>query len=104
VFDIFVSVKENNMSEFTQASRLWTGGLGLHIGQNPAKTFSFSGSVPAVLGFYRKDGHPLTEEDIRGIAQFGAGLCRKTIGTKTWNTREDAIIEAELLGFTVVNK
>jgi hypothetical protein len=28
VFDIFVSVKENNMSEFTQASRLWTGGLG----------------------------------------------------------------------------
>ena len=92
------------MTEFTQASRLWQGGLGLHIGQNPAKTFSFSGNVPAVLGFYRKDGQPLTDDGIRGIAQFGAGLYRKTIGTKTWTARADAIIEAESLGFTVVNK
>ena len=60
--------------------------------------------MPAVLGFYRKDGQPLTDDDIRGIAQFGAGLYRKTIGTKTWTARADAIIEAESLGFTVVNK
>lgn len=92
------------MSEFQQASKLWSGGLGLHIGQNPAKTFSFSGSVPAILAYYRKDGQPLTEEDARKVIQFGAGLYCNTIGSRTWPTREAAIADAEALGFTVLNK
>jgi hypothetical protein len=92
------------MSEFQEAAKLWSGGLGLHVTLNPAGTWSFVGTVPIGLQYFRRDGSPLTDEDVKRITMCGAGLFRKTIGTRTWPSREEAIAEAEKLGFAVVNK
>ena len=89
------------MSEFSQA--IWGAKYaGLHIIQNPNKTFSFVGSVPASLSYYRKDGQPLTDQNIKEIHQFGAGLLRGEIGPRVWPTREDAIAEANSIGLEVL--
>ena len=91
------------MNEFREAAQIWNAkNLGLHCIENPNKTFSFVGSVPVNLSYFRRDGLPLTEEDVRGIRQCGAGLFRKTIGCRTWPTREAAIAEASSLGYDVM--
>jgi hypothetical protein len=91
------------MTEFQQAMTIASGrGLGLHVIENPNKTFSFVGSVPMNLSYERRDGQPLTEDDVRGIRQCGVGLFRKTIACRVWQTREDAVAEAKALGFEVL--
>ena len=90
------------MSEFSQATKIWTAqNLGLHLIENPNKTFSFVGTVPVNLMYFRRDGLPLTDDDVKGIKQCGAGLFRKTIGCRVWPTRNDAIAEAQSLGYEV---
>lgn len=88
-------------SEFQQALAICNSPLGLHVTKNPAGTWSFVGTVPICLLYFRRDGQPLTEDDIQGIRQCGAGLFRKTIGSRTWPTREAAIAEAQALGYKV---
>ena len=90
------------MSEFREAAQIWNAkNLGLHVIENSNKTFSFVGYVPVNLSYFRRDGLPLTEEDVAGIRQYGAGLFRKSIGCRVWSTREEAIAEANSLGYNV---
>lgn len=91
------------MSELAHAANtiLSNRGLGLHVIENGNKTFSFVGAVPAVLSYYRPDGLPLTDSDIDGIRHCGAGIFRKTIGLRVYNTREEAIAAAAAIGYSV---
>ncbi len=73
--------------------------LPLVVIENPNKTWSFAGSVPAALRHFRRDGKPLTAEDCTKIASFGAGLFRKEIGVCVWQSREDAVAAARTMGF-----
>jgi hypothetical protein len=98
----FFRTKGDSMSEFQQAEKIWSAkNLGLHCIENSTKTLSFVGTVPMNLSYYRRDGQPLTDEDVKGILQCGAGLFRKTIGSRVWLTREDAVNEAKSLGYEV---
>src|SRR5437868_4691638 len=87
------------MSEFTQASRLWSGGLGLHLLPNPAKTWSFSGPVPAVIAYTNDDGTEPTEEQLRKVVQFGPRIAG--VKTRVFVTREDGVKAAEALGVSL---
>lgn len=90
------------MTEFQQAAKIWTAkNLGLHVIENSNKTWSFVGTVPVNLSYFRRDGQPLTQDDVNGIRQCGAGLFRKTIGCRVWPSREAAIAEAESEGHKV---
>lgn len=71
---------------------------------NPAGTWSFVGAVDIRLSYFRRDGQPLTEQEVSGIRSHGAGLYRKTIGSCTWPTREAAIAAADAIGATVSNR
>ena len=76
-------------------------GLGLHLLPNPAKTWSFTGTVPISLVYRRKDGLPLSEIDATNIRQFGAGLFRAEIGCRVFATRQDAVDAAGAIGCAV---
>lgn len=89
------------MSEFQQAAKLWTGGLGIHVIHNPARTYSFVGSVPVGLSHVQIDGTDITDEQAQAVARHGAGLYRKTIQTRVFATREQAVQFAESRGYEV---
>lgn len=90
------------MSEFQQATRLWAGKLGLHVTQYRNGKWGFVGSVPVSLSYERRDGNPLTDEDIDGIRRCGAGIFRATIASRVWETKDAAIASATALGCEVI--
>lgn len=59
--------------------------------QFPSKRWGFVGSVPAALAF---EGDP---EEAAKRAQFGG----RFVKTRAWDTKEEALNEAERLGFKV---
>ena len=67
--------------------------------KNPAKSFSFVGSVDARLGYKRKDGSEPSDEELRNAAKFGPRLAG--LVTRTYPTREAAIAAADAIGATV---
>lgn len=71
------------------------------VGKNPAGTYSFTGSCDVRLCYFRRDGQPITDEDARKIASFGAGIYRATIGVRTWPTLDEAVQAARELGLEV---
>ena len=87
------------MSEFRQASRLWSGNLGLHLTQNPAKTWSFTGTVPVVLLYTTQDGQEPSEEQCKAVAQFGPRLAG--VKSRVWTNPEDALQAARAIGATL---
>lgn len=66
--------------------------------QNPAKTFSFVGSVPAVLGYVAKDGSELTNAELAQVAR--ASNPAMLAKPRVFQTADDARRFARKLGFT----
>ena len=69
--------------------------------KNPAGTWHFVGRVPMTLGFERRDGQPLTEEDIEVIQHCGPGLRKKEVKTRTFLTSKQGLRFAKEKNFTV---
>lgn len=93
------------MTEFTQATKIWTGNLGLHVDHWPSGKFGFVGSIPIELAYEYADGSfPISDKDAKDIQSFGPGLVMKSRGirTRSWQSREAAIAEAERLGYKVL--
>jgi hypothetical protein len=94
------------VSEFTQAARIWSGNLGLHVDCWPSGKFGFVGSIPVELAYIYKDGSfPISEQDAKDIRQFGPGLVMKSRGiqVRSWESRDAAIAEATRLGHKVIS-
>jgi hypothetical protein len=89
------------MSEMAAMLKTMSKGMGLHLLKNPAGTWSFVGSVPYSLAYERLDGQPVTEEEARKIANFGAGLFKKTHKTWTRKTEAEAREAARALGYVM---
>lgn len=92
------------MSEFTQAARIWSGNLGLHLDHYPSGKWGFVGSVPCVLAYkYKETGLPISDTDAKDIRQFGPGLIMKSRGIQicAWETAEAALEAAKTAGFEV---
>lgn len=53
----------------------------------PTGRWHLVGSVPARAAYERKDGQPLTEEDIQAISHCGAGIIR-WVRARTYLTKE----------------
>lgn len=64
--------------------------------------FIFAGSVPVALGFARKDGAPLTEQDVRCIQHGVPGLPGLKI--RSYVTKEEALSAAKECGVEVVEE
>jgi hypothetical protein len=88
------------MSELRKAAALCRANLGLHMMENPANTFSFVGSVPAVLAYEQLDGADITEQQAKQIRQFGPGLFKASIRSRAWASREEAVAFAASRGFS----
>lgn len=76
--------------------------MGLHIIKNPAGLFSYVGSVPVRLGYTLIDGGNMSEELIKNISQFGPGLFRNKVRSRTFTTYTEAFEFARLCGYTVI--
>lgn len=74
---------------------------GLHLIKNPSGTYSFVGDVPAELAWTTEDGAPPSEEQVKIAAQFGPRFAR--VKERAWPTAEEALKEAEALGYTVAS-
>ena len=78
--------------------------LGLHIIKNPVGTYHFVGNVPIYLSFERKNGDDISPFEADSLMSSNyPGMVKKRYGiqTKTWEKREDAIKEANELGYEV---
>lgn len=87
------------MTDFRQASRLWSGNLGLHLALNPAKTWSFCGSVPAVLRYVTQDGKEPSSKQLSDARNFGPRIAG--LKTRVFGTRKDGIAAAEAIGAAI---
>lgn len=72
----------------------------LHLLPQRNGTWSFCGSVPTELAYARRDGQPLRPEDIEAIQQCGPGIIQAR--SRVWRTKEEALEEAALHGFSAV--
>lgn len=72
-----------------------------HLIQYPTGRFGFVGAVPADLAYIGTDGQPLTAELYAKVRDFGPGMFRDAVKTRTWPTREAALADAAQLGYTV---
>ena len=72
--------------------------LGLHLIQNPSGTYSFVGDVPVELAWVTEDGGVPSEEQVKIAAQFGPRFAK--VKEREWPTAEEALKEAEALGYT----
>lgn len=89
------------MSDLQRASALCQGNLGLHLIESPNHTFSFVGSVPAVLAYEQVNGSDITDQQAQAIRQFGPGLFKQTIRNRSWPSRQEAVAFAASRGFSV---
>lgn len=71
--------------------------LGLHLLENPNGTYSFVGSVPAKLAYVTKAGNFVTEQEVENQLMLPASY--RTIKTRTFQSKDDAWIEAARLGY-----
>lgn len=76
-------------------------GSDLHVIDYPSGRFGFVGRVPAVLGYARIDGAPLTAQDAADLAHVGPGFLKYRIRGRSWATEAEARAEAARLGFEV---
>ncbi len=88
-------------TEMQQALKM-LGHMRLHVLHNPAGTYSFVGAVPVDLGYVGRDGHELTADEQRKVAQFGAGMFRSTITCRTFTTAQEAVDFAASRGETAI--
>jgi hypothetical protein len=95
--------KEKQMSELAQVAKAMRGNFGLHVEKYPSGKFGFIGSVPMVLAYRMADGSAISDKDAADIRSFGPGLVCKSRGIRprVWNSREEAITEAQSLGYEV---
>lgn len=63
---------------------------GLHAIKAPSGRFVLVGRVPVRAGYERKDGAPLTDDDIRGVCHCGPGIFPH-IRTRSFATAEEAL-------------
>jgi hypothetical protein len=73
------------------------GKLGLHVQQHPSGRFSFVGSVPKELSYVRKDGQPLTDQDVKDIKQSGPGFVSH-VKARSFASRDEAYAAAKEAG------
>lgn len=67
------------------------GGMGVHAIQYPTGRWGLAGTVPVSAGYARKDGAPLTADDVEMICHTGSSPhCR----TRTYATKEEALAAA----------
>jgi hypothetical protein len=59
--------------------------------QFPSGAWGFVGMVDPRLAYRRKDGAPISAEEINNVRSFGMGLFRDTIETVAFPTREAAL-------------
>ena len=71
----------------------------LTVIQFPSKKWGFVGSVPCSLLYARKDGKPITNDDISSLHQAGPGFVPH-VETMTWESEEAALAEAIKQGFS----
>lgn len=67
--------------------------------EHPNGRWSFVGRVDAKLAYRRVDGAPMTNADAEATRQFGPRLAGVT--GRSWNTREEALADAEAFGAKV---
>lgn len=75
-------------------------GYGLHVIEYPNGGFGFVGSVPAQLAYVSKEGESISNELIEKQMRLPASY--RSIKTRSWNTKQDAIEAAKQLGFEVL--
>ena len=68
----------------------------------PSGRWGFVGSVDARLAFIGADGHEPTADELRRVALVGLGIV-KSVKTRAWDTREEAIAAAEAIGLEVTS-
>lgn len=73
--------------------------LGLHLIKNPNETYSFVGRVPSQLAYVTKAGNFATNEEIESQMMLPSKY--RTIKTRVFTCIEDAIREANRLGFKI---
>lgn len=70
--------------------------FGIHLGKNPAGTYSFSGSIPVKLGALNKDGSELSDEQADEVAKASnPGMISRV---RVFKMAKDAFKAAEKLG------
>jgi hypothetical protein len=77
---------------------------GLHVLENPNKTFSFVGNVPADLAYIKEDGSKLTDDEIKQLHHAQSpGMVMKSLKIKNrvFKTKEEALQAAKKLGHKV---
>jgi hypothetical protein len=65
--------------------------------KNPAGTFSFVGTVPVKLGWLRKDGEMLTDDEVKQLAR--AQMPALLAQSRVFKTATMALHAADELGF-----
>ncbi len=75
--------------------------LGLHILENDDGTCSFVGSVPSKLAYVTKAGNTVTDEEVTSQHRLPASY--RTIKTRIFASKCDAMKEASRLGYNVQN-
>ena len=69
----------------------------LNLIETPNGRFHFVGNVPASLALMRKDGQPLTDEDIENGRHVGVEIAR--LKTRSWPDKYSALADAVREGF-----
>lgn len=69
---------------------------GLTLIETPNGRWAFRGKVPNRLAFERKDGKPITPEEVERIKQFGmVGNMKDVYRSRSWASREEAVAAAQ---------